>query len=367
MTDNNRDILLDEALDICEQQGRHVTQQQLERLDRDGELLEACRDLMALHRGVAEEVAPVDVDRQWERFSQRYRPAATRHIGWYVALAAAAAVLALLVVTRPWHSAPKDTLVGEAPLIVYRGDSVKQPVTVIRQNGVTVSATPQQSVDDILSDIDEHAVEEVLTVSVPKGETYSLDLPDGSRVLLYADSRVVFPTRFQGTERQVRLTGEAYFIVARDPQHPFIVKTPFADTQVLGTEFYVRAYGEDDDLVALVSGSVCVSNDRHSVVMKPNEQAVMHADQFVVSTIDTMPFTAWRDGYLYFDDVELEDVMKAIGKNYNLSVEFRNSRLLSDRVHFVAARNEGIGEVIKTVNRMGRIHVWQEGSTLVVE
>lgn len=361
------DILLDEALDICEQQGRHVTQQQLERLDRDGELRETCRDLMALQRSMAEAETPVDIDRQWERFSQRHRPAATRRIGWYVALAAAAAILALLVVTRPWQSVPVASPSVEAPLIVYQGDSVKQPVTVTRQDGVTVSTTPQQSVNDILSDIDEHAVEEVLTVNVPKGETYSLNLPDGSRVLLYADSRIVFPTSFRGSERQVRLTGEAYFIVARDPQHPFIVKTPFADAQVLGTEFYVRAYGESDDLVALVSGSVRVSNDSHAVVMKPNEQAVLHDDQFVVSNIDTMPFTAWRDGYLYFDDVELEEVMKAIGKNYNLSVEFRNSRLLSDRVHFVAARNEGIGEVIKTVNRMGRIRVWQEGSTLVVE
>lgn len=367
MTDQEKDLLLDEALDICEQQSRHATPEQVAKLADDAALREACCDLLTAGRVLREQSAPVDVDRQWQRFNKHTRHHGSCRVMWCVLFAAAAAAVVLLVVSHPWMQQPVLPANSNEPLVVYQGDVACKPVSVITQRGDTVSVTSPKSVERMIDQANENHVEEALTVHVPKGETYSLMLPDGTTVHLYADSRIVFPTRFHGAERRVKLIGEAYFVVARDVAHPFFVRTPMAETQVLGTEFYIRSYGRPDDLIALVSGSISVNAGRQSIMLKPNEQAYFEADELVVGETDTMPYIAWRDGYLYFDNVELEDVMRAIGKNFNLNVEFRNTRLLKDRVHFVAARNEGVGKVIQTINRMGRINVWQEGNTLIVE
>ena len=97
----------------------------------------------------------------------------------------------------------------------------------------------------------------IRTVRIPRGMSRRLVLPDGSRVWLNAESSLSYPGSFGGRERrEVTLQGEAYFEVAPDSLHPFVVETAALQTQVLGTSFNVRAYSPEDTRVTLLRGSV---------------------------------------------------------------------------------------------------------------
>ena len=108
-------------------------------------------------------------------------------------------------------------------------------------------------------------------------ETRTVRLPDGTSVTLNHYSSLSYPERFKSDNREVELSGEAYFEVSKDPKHPFIVQTETIDVQVLGTHFNVDAYPDNPDVkTTLLTGSVAVSNKNNSVrmVLKPNEVAI---------------------------------------------------------------------------------------------
>lgn len=94
------------------------------------------------------------------------------------------------------------------------------------------------------------------TLSVPRGGEFFLTLPDSTRVWLNAESELRFPDRFVGDKRVVFLSGEAYFDVERDEEHPFRVELDGGSVNVLGTEFNVSAYAGEDVAATLVEGSV---------------------------------------------------------------------------------------------------------------
>ena len=108
-------------------------------------------------------------------------------------------------------------------------------------------------------------------------ETRTVHLPDGTSVTLNHYSSLSYPERFKSDNREVELSGEAYFEVSKDPKHPFIVQTETIDVQVLGTHFNVDAYPDNPDVkTTLLTGSVAVSNKNNSIrmVLKPNEVAI---------------------------------------------------------------------------------------------
>ena len=362
--ENKNDIeeKLQKALDIVEN-ATDITDEQLAELSADKELLQDCRDIHSMKMMAQKQAASIDVDKKYEAFEQQHQPRSHRRmtIWWGVAAAAAAALIGFIFL----HKDP--AIAEDQPLMVYEADAELAPVTITKKSGgqVVLKTTEQQV--EFTPSIEDMEIEDVLTVNVPKGESYTINLPDGSRVYLYADSRLIFPTRFAGDERAVQLEGEAYFKVAPDAEHPFIVNTPTMQTMVLGTEFNVRAYGNRDDKVTLISGSVMVNSDKHHAKLSPGEQASINdKGGLSIAQVDTEQFTSWRDGYFYFDNVQLQDIMRAIGRNYNMSVEFRDTSLLDYKIHFVADRTSGIETVINTLNRMSKVHVQQEGSKIVV-
>ena len=150
-----------------------------------------------------------------------------------------------------------------------------------------------------------------------------------------------YPTVFKGKERVVSLEGEAYFNVTKNTEHPFIVKSGNVQVRVLGTEFNMCSYTPDNVRVTLIEGKVAVS--------------------------DTETFLYWKEGFFYFDDVALVDMMKEIGKWYNIDIEFRNSEIMNLRMHFLANRQQKVSDLIELLNRMERIHVYLEGESLIIE
>jgi ferric-dicitrate binding protein FerR (iron transport regulator) len=110
-----------------------------------------------------------------------------------------------------------------------------------------------------------------MTLSVPFGKSTDITLPDGSIVYLHPGSRLVFPVTFEGDQRVVKLEGEAYFKVAKDASHPFVVMTEHFETTVLGTEFNIKTGNSEQGTAAeltLVSGSVAFKSNSLKPVVK---------------------------------------------------------------------------------------------------
>src|SRR5882757_3843076 len=138
------------------------------------------------------------------------------------------------------------------------------------------------------------------TMSTPKGRQFLLLLPDGTKVWLNAASSITYPTAFIGRERNVKITGEAYFEVAKNPKQPFKVKiNDVAEIDVLGTHFNVNAYANEASIkTTLLEGSVRVNASKHQQTMVPGQQAQIEQDGNITTTdaVDIAQIVAWKDG-----------------------------------------------------------------------
>lgn len=212
------DEQMQRALDIVEN-AADITDEQLAELDADKELLQDCRDLHSVKMMAQKQASAIDVDKEYKAFEQRHQPRRKHKmsIWWGIAAAAAAVFIGFIFLQK------EQIIDDEQPLMVYEADAELSPITITSKRTGKVAQAITEKQQEYTPAIEDMEIEDVLTVDVPKGGSYTVNLPDGSRVYLYADSRLVFPTRFAGDERAVQLEGEAYFKVAADSDHPFIV------------------------------------------------------------------------------------------------------------------------------------------------
>ena len=209
--------------------------------------------------------------------------------------------------------------------------------------------------------------EKMLTLATSRGKDYRLTLSDGTRVWMNADSRIEFPEQFSGRERRIKLKGEAYFEVAKDAQHPFIVETEYFQTNVLGTTFNIKAYSEKDANIVLIEGSVRVTDKtRQEMLLKPGQQMAVVNNRFIVRDVDTYPYTQWREGFFYFEDQTLFEIMQTLGRWYNVSIAFDAPEKMNLRLHFVAERSKNVEEAVRNLNAIGQIQVDYNDRTITI-
>ena len=195
-------------------------------------------------------------------------------------------------------------------------------------------------------------------------------LPDGTKVWLNHSSILKYPKKFTEKKRVVELEGEAYFKVAKDPERPFIVKTKTVQTRVLGTEFNIRSYTPEDTHVVLINGKVEVSNTKGGSYTRlyPGEDAHLQSDgNFILAEVDLDSYVYWKDGYFYFDNVTLKDIMQNLGRWYNVNIEFRNKEAMEYKMHFISDRTKDLEHTISLLNRMKKVTVTLQGNTLTVD
>lgn len=192
-------------------------------------------------------------------------------------------------------------------------------------------------------------------MATSRGMDYTFVLPDSTRVCLNAESSLRFPEQFSGNLREVELKGEAYFEVKPDASRPFVVKTANLVTRVYGTAFDVVAYPGMPASVILVSGKVSAQVDQEAaVMMRPGE--LYGADKngnWKKQQVDTYPYVQWKDGFFYFDQTPLVDIMRTLGRWYNMNIVFENVGLAQVRLHFVAEKRQPINEIVAALNTLG--------------
>lgn len=381
----------DAALRIMED-ASSITSDQLNDLKEDEECLQACSDIaevvMEMHK--SRNTLDIDVRKQLADFhcqhsDEQYKRKHNR-ILWTVITGIAASIIFILVFRGMLFTPEGETesikifeatrTIGQVTLQIDDDTEVK-PLKELQKNLTSLSSAMQlssqkidyQAVETITKEKGSRKVQ-IHRLSIPRGETFKVVLSDGTEVFLNSDSRLAYPTVFKDKERIVSLEGEAYFKVSKDVEHPFIVKSGNVQVRVLGTEFNVRSYSSADVRVTLINGKVAVSDTcgTHTVEMKPGQSAQLTSNgTFAVNEVDIDSFLYWKEGYFYFDDVTLVDMMKEIGRWYNIDIEFRNSEIMELRMHFFANRHQDIHHLIELLNRMESVHAYLESGKLIIE
>nr|WP_121269301.1 FecR family protein [Pedobacter schmidteae] len=239
---------------------------------------------------------------------------------------------------------------------------------IARQAGIMVSKTKDGQLVYDLSKKQTGTDLAYNTISTPRGGQYQVNLPDGTKIWLNAASSLRYPTVFNEGKRKVQLTGEAYFEVAKDKTHPFIVATDKQEIEVLGTHFNVNSYTDENvTKTTLLEGSVKVSilKSQSASFLKPGQQSVLRNNGLNVYTVDTEETVAWKNGYFQFNEADLGSIMRQLSRWYNIDVVIEG-KLPDDLFHFKVPRNLSLNDVLKIFETNG-INFKTEGRKLIVK
>ena len=372
-----RKLLLEE--EISEQE-EAALREWLEESERHRAWFREYREKLPL--GKFEEVVQIsDVKEQWQKLDQLTKE--RRHIGWRKWSAYAAGVALLLSVGLWWGIQRKKAEKpvtrmaviepGTAQAVLILNDGEK--ITLKDRDTLVDTKSSSINIQTGLVKYDVKPLESVEveynTIEVPRGGIYSLVLSDGTKVFLNSDSRLKYPVTFNGEDRRVELSGEAFFEVVSDSLHPFIVHTRDMETRVLGTTFDIQAYPDElTTKTTLLTGRVLVSVNHLSLTetLKPGLQAswTKGTDKITVKEVNVATQALWRDGIIMLDDDELDDVMRMLARWYNVTYEFKGDRSVKHTFTGKVDRNEDLESVLKTLTLLGGPRFEMKGTTVYI-
>ncbi len=207
------------------------------------------------------------------------------------------------------------------------------------------------------------------TIETPNGGRYEIALPDGTHVWMNAASSLKYPSSFASLkERTVELQGEAYFQVAKDRQHPFIVKTTLQEVKVLGTHFNINSYADEPETkTTLLEGSVNVANlnGKNSKILKPGQQATLKGVDIKVGDADVDQAMSWKNGDFVFVGEDLNAVMRQVARWYDVEIEYQGT-ISSSGVVSTISRTKKLSQVLKALQINQGIHFKVEGRRVLV-
>lgn len=171
------------------------------------------------------------------------------------------------------------------------------------------------------------------TLTVPKGKYTRLELSDGTMIWLNAGSKLIYPTSFAASKREVSLEGEAYFDVKHNVERPFVVQLGDVEVKVLGTAFSVNTLGTVVQ-TALERGKVSLQAGNQSLFLLPGELGVYNPQQKSLqkTEADMRIYTAWKDLDVYFNNSTLQEITSRLEREYDLDFSFENEALKN--LHF---------------------------------
>lgn len=203
------------------------------------------------------------------------------------------------------------------------------------------------------------------TISTPRGGQYQVILPDGSMVWLNAASSLKFPTAFTGGQRDVGLTGEAYFEVAKNPSKPFTVNIGSLNVKVLGTHFNINAYADEDNIkTTLLEGLVQLTSGNSHNLLKPDEQGIVKGDNIRIVEVDAERAVAWKNGFFDFNRASIRDIMKQLSRWYNIEVVY-NGKVSDDEFMGRIERNVKLSQVLHVLE-LSHVHFKVEDKKITV-
>lgn len=190
-------------------------------------------------------------------------------------------------------------------------------------------------------------------IFVPKGQVNQVFLADGTRIWMNSESKLIAPSIFGQNERVVKLTGEAFFEVAKDKKRPFRVEVDGQQIEVLGTSFNVRAYANSSEIeTTLESGQIRLLTGNQTTLLNPGEQSVFNITekQLVVSKVDPVSFSSWKYGRFEFQNEDLIDVFKVVERWYDVEIAYDEMTFKGMHFSGVIKRNKDAKHFLELLN-----------------
>lgn len=205
------------------------------------------------------------------------------------------------------------------------------------------------------------------SITTPRGGQYEVMLADGTKVWLDAESSLRFPIAFTGKDREVELTGEAYFEVKENKDKPFLVRAGQTETRVLGTHFNIMAYADEGAVkTTLLEGAVSMGQGGQRALLQPGEQGQFDSDKDIIArrVVNTRAVVAWKDGYYYFDRTPVQSVMRQIARWYDVQIVYKG----------IAPKDEIVGRIPRSADVSEVLHIMEligirfkiDGKTIIV-
>lgn len=278
-------------------------------------------------------------------------------------------------VERKVKIAVSDVAPGKDKAILTLANGKKISLTnlsngqIASQTGIKISKTANgQLVYEATGNAEIKSLKpEFNTIEVPVGGQWQVILPDRSKVWLNALSSITYPLHFTGKERNVKISGEAYFEVAHNSEMPFKVQCGTQTVEVLGTHFNIMAYA-DEKLIktTLLEGSVKVSEGKATKLLVPGEQAQVGLGKIAVANdIDMEDVVAWKNGYFKFDD-NLETIMAKVAKWYDVDVVYQSKPDPNNVYAGKVSRSKNISSLLKIIEFNGDVHFKIDGRRVIV-
>lgn len=211
-------------------------------------------------------------------------------------------------------------------------------------------------------------------LTVPRGGQFQLNLSDGTKVWLNSASKIKYPKQFgRKNTRQVELLyGEAYFDVTSSEKYygkGFMVLTQGQQLEVLGTEFNIKAYEDENSLkTTLVEGSVKIEKGNKHVTLVPEQQAIASkaSDGITVSNIDVYDETSWKEGVFSFHGSSLSEIMKVVSRWYDVDVQFANQDMGKVRFNGVFRKDENLEEILEFIQATNFLNSYEVSNKKVL-
>lgn len=333
-----------------------------------------------------EKIDAPNVGLEWQRINYSIQKIQKRN--WFQAIAASIVLIIsvsfLLVFEMPYNSQEPiaqslDSIIhgsSKAILITSTGESHyldgSMDLNIDEQGGMKVLAGTDKRISYKYQSEKDSLVERMVfnSLKTPRGGEYQIELSDGTKVWLNSESELKYPLKFIGNERVVELLGEAYFEVAKNPDQAFIVKTHNVNTKVLGTHFNVSAYPYEEVNITLVEGKVALENkiNGKEYLLFPDENAMLdeNTNDLQISKVDVRKYTAWRNGYFYFERERLEDILLKLERWYDFKVFYQNANVKDFEFRMRADKTLNFDEVVKRLEMTGRVNISVKGKALLI-
>ena len=279
-----------------------------------------------------------------------------KHIIYYLSSAVAIALLLIISTVYIFNKNTVSTLneeiigktLSEEHITLVAGGKIitlNQDAKVRLDNGqmsYTDSSNTTKSIE-----VDDVQINKLI---VPNGKRSSIVLTDGSEIWINSGTELTFPSTFNKKTREIDVKGEIYINVAKSNEQPFIVHTPEFNIKVYGTSFNVSAYKNDNETsVVLVSGSVEINTHNNSVRMLPNEMVKLKNGDLSKNTVDVSLYTSWVDGVFIFDGTPTSEVLKKVGRYYNISFD-GTTNLPDKKITGKLFLSENIDDVLSSIS-----------------
>lgn len=205
------------------------------------------------------------------------------------------------------------------------------------------------------------------TLKIPRGGAYSLQLSDGTKVMLNSDSRLKFPQSFSGDTREVYLEGEGFFQVAKDAAKPFIVHCEKYAVRVLGTTFNISAYRNDEvSMTTLVEGRVNIECGNTVVALTPGLMAAVADSKVTTREVNVESYISWTRDQFSFSEERLEDLLKKISRWYDVEFVFDDEEIKDYKFSGFMPRYESIDAILQIMEQAANVTFKMNNKQIVV-